>query len=234
MASAQLPIPPTALLERVQGRVSGDPVEAFLGIGRQCGESVVATLARAGKQLTDFRTILDFGVGCGRTLRVLAPLAPRARFYGTDIDPQAIHWCQANLGFASFTTNAPLPPLPFDNGRFDLIYAISVFTHLNESYQFQWLAELRRVARPGALVIVTLHGDSLFQNIPPDMRPLADSNGFAFVDTEAWRGIFPDWYQNAFHSARYVSRWYPRFFRVLAHLPQGMAGHQDAVLLQRE
>lgn len=231
---AQPPIPPVALLERVQGKVSGDPVEEFLNIGRLCAESVVATLARAGKKLTDFGTILDFGVGCGRTLRVLAPLAPAARFYGTDIDAEAIDWCQTNLDFATFSANGALPPLPFDNRQFDLIYAISVFTHLNESYQFQWLAELRRVARPGALVIVTLHGDSLFQHIPPEMRQRADTNGFAFVETETWRGIFPDWYQNAFHSPRYVSKWYPRFFRVLAHVPQGMAGHQDAVLLQKE
>ena len=230
---AAIPVPPEALLFRVQGQVAGDPVEAFLAMGRLCAEDIVKTLALRRQQLSDFKTILDFGVGCGRTLRALAPLAPDAHFYGADIDVEAIEWCRANLGPATFTTNGPLPPLPFANRQFDLIFAISVFTHLNENYQFQWLAELRRVARPGALVIVTLHGESLFHFVPPDQRRSVDTNGFAFVESETWRGTFPDWYQNAFHSPHYVSRWYSRFFNVLAHVPQGLAGHQDIALLLR-
>jgi len=227
-------MPPEALRFRVQGAVAGDSVEAFRTIGQRSAEDIVRTLALAGRQITDFRNILDFGVGCGRTLRALAPLAPGAHFFGADIDQEAVDWCAANLDFATFTRNAALPPLPFANGQFDLIYVISVFTHLDESYQFQWLAELRRVARPGALVIVTLHGESLFHLMPAERRRLAELHGFAFVETGAWHGVFPDWYQNTFHSPAYVRRWYPRFFSVLAHVPQGLGGHQDIVLLQKE
>ena len=228
-----VPIPPEDLRYRVHGSASGDTVEAYQRMGRLCAEDIVKTLASAGKKLADFKNILDFGVGCGRTLRWLAPLAPAAHFYGSDIDHEAIDWCRTNLDFASFSTNAPLPPLPFANGQFDFIYVVSVFTHLDESYQFQWLAELRRVARAGAFVLLTLHGESLFPALPKDMRELAETNGFAFVVSDFWHGIFPDWYQTTFHSQQYVSKWYNSFFQVTAHIPQGLASHQDIVLMQK-
>lgn len=233
-ASGAMPLPPEPLRYRVHGASPGDGGESFLRVGQQCAQDVVTAVAGTGQQLSDFKSILDFGVGCGRTLRWLAPLAPAAQFYGTDIDREAIAWCRAHLGFANFAANDPLPPLPFANGLFDFIYAVSVFTHLDESYQFHWLAELRRIARPGAIVVLTLHGDFLFHLIPPELRWQAETNGYVFVESNVWKGIFPDWYQNTFHSRQYIYKWYPGFFRVLQHVPQGLAGHQDIVVLQRE
>ncbi len=233
-AAADGPIPPEPLRFRVHGPAPDDEGASFLDVGQRCAQDLVGALAGAGYQLNEFKNILDFGVGCGRTLRWLAPLAPNSNFHGADIDHEAIAWCRAHLRPATCTVNGARPPLSYRNGQFDLVYAISVLTHLNESYQFHWLAELRRIARPGALVIVTLHGDPLFGHIPEPLRPQAETHGFVFVESGYWRDIFPEWYQNSFHSRAYVAKWYPRFFRVLAHRPQGLAGHQDIVLLQRE
>ena len=53
---------------------------------------------------------------------------------------------------STFEANNALPPLLFPDCAFDLVFAISVFTHLDEQYQLAWLAELRRVAQPGAIL----------------------------------------------------------------------------------
>ncbi len=50
-----------------------------------------------------------------------------------DIDPQAIAWCRRSLPFAAFSTNNSRPPLGFPDQSFDLVTAISVFTHLDNS-----------------------------------------------------------------------------------------------------
>lgn len=226
-----LPLPPDELRFRAHGAWDAD---GFLQAGKHCADDLFTALGSAGRELGGFKRILDFGCGCGRTLRWLLPRAPRARFFGTDTDVEAIAWCRANVSRATFLANNPLPPLPYPNATFDLIYAISVLTHLDEAYQFQWLAELRRVTRPGGFVLVSLHGDSLFHHVPASSQWQLATNGFAFVDAPAWRGIFPDWYQTAYHSHTYVMRWYPRFFRIVAHLPQGLANHQDLVVMQRE
>jgi SAM-dependent methyltransferase len=228
---AAVALPSEDLRYRVHG--SRD-VEGFLAVGRRCADDLQAALHGIGRELPNFNRILDFGVGCGRTLRWLLPRAPQARFFGTDVDAEAVAWCRAHLASTTFTTNDPLPPLRYPNASFDLIYAISVFTHLDEPYQFQWLGELRRLTRPGGWVVVTLHGERLLEHVPPPLHPLFAAHGFVFVRQDYWRGIFPDWYQAAYHSSAYVREWYSRFFRVAAQLPKGLNDSQDLVLLQRE
>ena len=43
---------------------------------------------------------------------------------------------------------------------FDLLVRLSVFTHLNEPEQFEWLDELKRIASKGAVLLMTIHGDA--------------------------------------------------------------------------
>ena len=49
------------------------------------------------------------------------------------------------------------PPLGLEHGSFDLIYAISVFTHLTDN-SVPWLLELRRMLKPDGLLIATFMG----------------------------------------------------------------------------
>src|SRR4029077_3643337 len=41
---------------------------------------------------------------------------------------------------------------------FDVVVAASIFTHLSMKMQVAWLEELRRIMKPGGLVIASLHG----------------------------------------------------------------------------
>ena len=77
---------------------------------------------------------------------------------GTDASAAAVEWCRRNLAFARFETNGLAPPLPYGDAGFDLVYALSVFTHLTVELQQAWLRELRRVLRTDGLLIVTTHG----------------------------------------------------------------------------
>jgi len=53
------------------------------------------------------------------------------------------------------------------------VIGYSVFTHLTEAMQRQWLEELRRITAPGGLVLVTAHGDFLgMYQFPPPRREL--------------------------------------------------------------
>lgn len=75
--------------------------------------------------------MLDFGCGAGKVLRQFAPEATVADFTGCDIDAPSIDWLQRNLcpPFNAFRCSEA-PPLPQPDGYFNLIYAISVYTHL--------------------------------------------------------------------------------------------------------
>jgi SAM-dependent methyltransferase len=227
-----LPLPPASLRFRVSGTAD---TAIFLHVGRQCADDIRRTLRTLSREIDSFSDILDFGCGCGRVLRSLYSESS-ARFYGADIDGEAIAWCRSHLPFAEFAQNSIRPPLPFPSGRFDLVYGVSVFTHLDEENQNAWLHELERVTRSGAVLLLTVHGDLTTSGLSPAEIALTRERGLFFKVFQTGRykpdGL-PDFYQSTFHTREYVNQAWSQFFEVVAYLPREMNGHQDIVLLKR-
>jgi len=209
-------LPPAELRYRVSASPSA---EEFMSVGKTCANDIQSALRQVGQELSSFTRILDFGCGCGRTLIHMKNLAPAAQFDGTDIDESAIDWCRQHLNFAKFSLSNERPPIDYEVDTFDFIYVISVFTHLNEAYQFSWLEELRRIAKPGAVLLVTVNGQDC-------------DEGFVF-ERSYEKGLFPDWYQNSYHSREYVFNNFSKFFAVLGYFPRSMNAHQDVVVLRK-
>jgi SAM-dependent methyltransferase len=109
-------------------------------------------------ELEELGAILDFGCGCGRVARYWTSLEG-PEVHGCDLSPDAVQWCAENLGIDA-RVNGLEPPAPYPSQTFDLIYALSVLTHLTEPLQRRWVGELRRIAKPGGLLLVTTHGDA--------------------------------------------------------------------------
>lgn len=109
--------------------------------------------------------MLDFGCGAGRTLRHFLPEAEVATFWGCDIDEESVEWIQVNLSppIRAFV-NEDKPPLPFNPESFDLIYVVSVFTHLTDTWS-AWLAELHRLLKDRGRLIVTFIGPSAARHV---------------------------------------------------------------------
>lgn len=202
-------------------RVSASPdAEAFVAVGKRCAADIQSVVQKVGHELKSFPRILDFGCGCGRTLMFIKSMATGARFDGTDIDAEAIEWCKQNLDFADFSLSKESPPINYGSDTFDFIYAISVFTHLDEAYPFRWLEELRRIAKPGAVLVLTVDSS------------LVGEKDFVFQRSYE-EGLFPAWYQNAFHSKDYVVQNFGKYFDLLGYFPRSLNGMQDVVVLQK-
>jgi SAM-dependent methyltransferase len=106
-----------------------------------------ALLRRAG--LPDGPRVLDAGCGTGRNLAEFGALGTAQ---GVDPSPQAIEFCRRR-GLTGVTA-AGIEALPFDDGAFDLILATDVLEHVE--HDDLAAAELRRVAAPGAVLVVTV------------------------------------------------------------------------------
>ena len=227
------PIAPAHLRKRVHGTEDKD---SFEDIGRIISDTVFGYL-KVDDGVERFRG-LDFGAGCGRVLvpldrlcRKNSPSRNPIEWYGSDIDREAIGWCQKNLASTGqFVVNKPMPPLPFDDGFFDFVFSISVFTHIPEDMQFAWLSELRRVLKVGATALLsTLPIELAGKTLDKDQL----SHGFYYIGGGKGTQGLPKFYRDAFHSRKYVEREWSRYFSIELYKEKGVANHQDLVLCRR-
>lgn len=224
-----MPAPPRHLRQRVHGKND----DTYQMIGRLTACDLLSAMEENNIPMPANADILDFGCGPGRVLNSFRYLFTEARFSGTDIDPEAMGWCQENLSaIADFTVNQPNPPLAFEDERFDLVYSISVLTHLPEDMQFAWLEELRRVTKPGGHLLLTVHGPELVSRIGEQGVADFEKTGFLYFVGAATEGL-PDFYQSAFHNESYIrDKWQPYFDIIDIH-SRRIAGIQDLVVCRR-
>jgi SAM-dependent methyltransferase len=148
---------------RLRARAGAAGTGAFTEGGRQAAAELAGLLRAAGRDPAQLRSVLDFGCGPGRVLPHFAALAPQAACVGCDVDAAAIDWAARAHRALGWSLTSFHPPLPFEDGRFDLVYAISVFSHLDRGVAGLWLAELRRVLAPGGLALLSVHGPHAFE-----------------------------------------------------------------------
>ena len=144
--------------KRLLGRFESIPLKElskFYNINQI--QAMNLALNRNGWELRSFSSILDFGCGAGRLSQHLGRLASGAQLFGCDIDSEAIKEAQRLYPRGRFVANEPMPPLAFEDGQFDLVYAWVFFTNISEESHRAWLGELGRVLRPGGVLISTTH-----------------------------------------------------------------------------
>jgi SAM-dependent methyltransferase len=107
------------------------------------------------------KRILDLGCATGRVLRHFHAEAELAEFHGCDIHAPSIEWLRAHLTMPVKLFLAPeRPPLPVSDGHYDLILALSVFTHITDTWA-EWLLEVHRVLNDDGVFIGTFQGSGM-------------------------------------------------------------------------
>ncbi len=219
--------PPEHLKERVGG------IQNFDAIGVQLA-SLIVTCVGKYKSMPEAHAILDWGCGCGRVIKEMMKFTPPNRLFGCDIDSEAISWSQKNINGPAFSCVNSYPPTPYRSGTFDVVYGMSVMTHLDEKTQLLWLEELARITRSEAILALSIVGEGLRRtNMPPFLAAEFQRRGFAaFVPNySGMLAPFSDehYYKEAYHSLEYIARTWGRFFHVLECFE---TKHQDMVILK--
>jgi len=112
----------------------------------------------------DNKKILDWGCGPGRIIRHLPEIiGNNCEFYGSDYNKKTIAWNKKNIKGVHFNNNDLNAILPYEDNFFDVIYGLSVLTHLSKQLHFDWFEELCRVLKKGGILFLTTQGDN-FRN----------------------------------------------------------------------
>jgi len=142
-----------------------------------------------------------------------------------------VDWCRENLPFAEVAVNESSPPLPYESSTFDLVYALSVFTHLTEEAQRSWIHECFRVLKPGGHLLISTLGEHYLS-----LGRLSASERAAFGNGELvvlYEGSSGTSLCSAYHPAEYVRTQLARDFELVSFLPAADDGRHDLHLLRK-
>jgi SAM-dependent methyltransferase len=205
MSSPSTIQPPDALASRV----GGSP-ETYRDIAQFHRERIISLLP--ADWIWDGKRILDFGCGPGRTLSEFSGEAQRAEFFGCDIHAESIAWAIVNLPQFTFVRNEERPPVDLPSSSFDLVFGVSIFTHLTE-YWSGWLSEVHRLLRPGGLAILSFLGEAMWDRLVASGGKW-DEDEIGMMVTglgRPWNSGGP----NVFHSDWWLREHWGRGFEVL-------------------
>jgi len=229
--SSRIPLPPAGLRHRVGPNSSR---AEFLRVGALCADDLMKVYAELGRRPESDRRWLDFGSGCGRVARHLigreGARAPIRDYTGIDVDRCQTAWAARQLP-GRFAVILAAPPTALAPGSFDVIFTISVFTHLDEAMQEAWLAELKRLLRPGGLLLATTHAPEIARTSPgvtPGELARLGQRGFLFRPS---LGPFNE--QSAFHSEAYLQTTWSRHLELRGFFPFAIGGFQDVSAWER-
>jgi SAM-dependent methyltransferase len=234
MLGPQLPYPPLELANRVGSlEQAAEPMQYYDEIGRRTRSEIIDRLPRdwsfAGKR------VLDFGCGAGRTLRHFAGETAEAEAWGCDMDEPSISWLDDHLcpPFHVFL-NDQEPPLAQASSSFDLIWGISVFTHLTDSWS-RWLVELHRILRTNGLLYLTFMGSGMSEIITGEPWD-EDTTGMNVLKYgQSWDLGGP----MVMHSPWWIEEHWGRGFEIISLSPDGFAcepsvGHGSVLMRKRD
>lgn len=245
------PIPPFDL-RRITAKRS---IDNYVKSGESIVKSLISGLSYSGKNLDEFDSILDFGCGAGRQIQYFYDSKP-SNITGCDPNAEHIQWLSSKYPLANFYVSEFNPPLPFTDAQFDLIYSVSVFTHLSEKAQFSWLAELNRILRVGGVALLTIQGEHAARLTDKNKATLRDKNApqqcyqtlseqkFLFYVPDSYRPVNKfinpnsisddDMYGITWHSQDYILSKWSQYFDVVKIIPSAIDSLQDLVVLQKK
>ena len=114
----------------------------------------------------------------------------------------------------------------------DMVFAISVFTHLSENLSSEWMTEIMRVLKPGGIFLFSSHGGSKQHN-KLSMTQLKRLQADEYVSISNWHhgsqmyeGIHPEPFMRSLIEGSGA--------KVLSYQPCGLQEYQDIWIAQKQ
>lgn len=183
-----------------------------------------------GRSIYRCKSFLEFAAGHGRFTRHLVGVLPPGALTVSDVVPGSVAFLRARWGVDGFESTARPEDLLIP-GRFEIVFALSLFSHLPEFTWPGWLGRLFDAVAPAGLLVFTTHGERAARANAVDWGP----EGFAFFASSESRALSGDVYGTAFTSPQFVARIVeavaPAATR--SHFPAAFWNYQDAWVLAR-
>jgi SAM-dependent methyltransferase len=127
----------------------------YFYVGESAAIALASALALAPTHKV--KSALDFGSGHGRVARHLRALLPEARLTFVDPKPGSADFCAEQFGGETAESQGDFATLDLPTD-FDLIWAGSIFTHIDSRRMGELFRALFRSLAPNGVLVATFHG----------------------------------------------------------------------------
>jgi SAM-dependent methyltransferase len=112
------------------------------------------SVTEAGRSWDSLEAVMEVGCGYGRIVRELVKRLPPSRIFVSDVIDGGARFTAAEFGVQKVA--------PIERGelksKFDLIYLLSVYTHLRRDMVTTNLRGVVAALKPGGIAVITIHG----------------------------------------------------------------------------
>ncbi|MFP4208498.1 MAG: class I SAM-dependent methyltransferase [Wenzhouxiangella sp.] len=136
---------------------STNPIRDYLADGWRTLSELMLLLEALDRPLLKTENMLEFACGFGRFTRHLAPILP-GRVSCADVLPGSVDFVAEQFGVTAFPSAFKPDQVRFPD-RYELVFVLSLFTHLPVPAWRAWLQALAGAVRPGGLLLLSFHNE---------------------------------------------------------------------------
>lgn len=218
-------LPPYSIRIRSNGITKQFGGKNFYQFGNQLAEHL-----QKYASLNNQSKVLEIGCGCGRTGFALSRILDNGNFVGMDIEKKSLESCKQNPLFIrkkfrfdyldvqndeynpEGENRADSYKFPYDSNEFDVIFLVSVFTHMLTDDVKNYIAEISRMLKPGGICMVTTFL----------MDKGRQTNGFSFPHNDKehyfYNQVMPEvavGYYSKFYTTQFASSGLKHMYEIL-------------------
>ena len=122
--------------------------------------------------------VLEWGCGVSRICRHIHTFfPPSTQVFACDINKNMIDWNKKNIQNISFEVTDYTPPTNYLPNNFNMIFGLSVFTHIEINLQESWLAEIHRILNIDGIFLFSTHGNLHLSKLTKGEKEILNRDG---------------------------------------------------------
>ena len=205
--------------------IAKNPIREYLSDGWRTLSELMLFLEAVNRPLLKTESMLEFAAGFGRFTRHLVKVLP-GRVTCGDVMPGSINFLREQFDVESFESSHDPEKLMLP-ATFDLVFVLSMFTHLPPRMWIPWLHALKRSVKPGGILLFSVHNEAVAKEI----GVIFDEDGTHFIKSSESPSIDGETYGTTFTTKEFVENCVKSVFggNPLHYQPQAFWHGQDGV-----
>lgn len=183
----------------VNHEIAKNPIREYLSDGWRTMAELMLILEAVDRPLLKTDSVLEFAAGFGRFTRHLVKVLP-GKVTCADVMPGSPAFLREQFGVGAFES-AHVPEQVVFPARYDLVFVLSMFTHLPTHMWAPWLKALCRAVKPGGLLVFSVHNEA----VAGEIGVTFGDDGTYFIASSESPSIDAQTYGTTFTTRRFVT-----------------------------